>query len=217
VLPELHLEMEEMEEMEETRAQKEGREQLTPEQLGEVLVNFVRDNGRTPSQGETVDGLNIGVWYVITQKQKVKSKGDEAYEWLMGLGRAAGLNPEAEEKYADEVRQSLDALLEGRGQQLTQEQWGEVLVVFVLANNCTPSQGETVDGQNIGAWYKRQQEKVKSKGDEAYERLMGFGRAAGLGAEAEKKYADLMGPKLDALLDGRAQKKGRDKSNNGTT
>jgi hypothetical protein len=195
----------------------DGRaQQLTQEQWGEVFVDFFRDNGRTPFAREKVDEQNIGAWY-NTQKQKVTSKGDEAYERLMGLGRAAGLGAEVEEQYADVVRQSLDALLEGRAKQLTPEQWGEVFVKFVRDNGCTPSLKDKFDGENIWNWYETKKGKVKSKGDEAYERLMGLGRAAGLDPEAEEKYADEVRKSLDALLEGRAQREGRDTSNTGTT
>jgi len=117
----------------------------------DLLLDFIKENGRFPKQRENYQGVELGTW-CATQKMRLAN---------------GKLTPE-EQAVLDSIGLFNDTLA-GRWNQKYQ-----LLQEFIAENNRVPHVGEVYKGVNIGSWVTKQKG-FKNLSPERHEKLTALG------------------------------------------
>jgi len=120
----------------------------------EIFLEYVNLNNKTPLAKESFNNVNIGSWFQY-QKKKINTNEDKTYN---DFSQNAIVKKELDRYLKNEkiytFKESLVVFLE-----------------YVNLNNKTPITKESFKNINIGLWFQKQQNKIKTNKDKIYGEL----------------------------------------------
>ena len=109
---------------------------FTPQQKVDILVDFANENERHPTEKDIVDDVDLGTFWK-------NMKG----------GQNANLLPQCLER-SEILKKCYERYLKGKEDAKTPQQKVDMLVDFANENKSHPKLGESIDGFNIGTFWK---------------------------------------------------------------
>jgi superfamily II DNA or RNA helicase len=134
----------------------------------EALLKYAKNIEKAPTRRTEFDGHKIGV-FLSQQKSNIYLGKDKEMYNILSKNQ---LIKDSIDKYINDKNE------EGTKETTTTEQWTKLLFKFVdeqEETKCKPKRhpydDDTIDGKNVGIWFKGIKLKIKSDNDELYKKL----------------------------------------------
>lgn len=133
------------------------KEEIFNKKLG-MFREFVIEKERVPKKREFYKNLNIGVWYNISQKRKIKKFNDKNLLKILSDVHEC-------------VKQDLEKYLKKEKVKSFDESFN-IFKEFVVDKERVPKYKETYNNWNICRWYQHQKTNIKNNSDEKLLQLL---------------------------------------------